>query len=60
MIQGFGRRGQSIRADIRNIGALRAAADQIEHCIHQAQAVVALTVAIAWSAGQLFRTPFRR
>src|ERR1700710_1071384 len=29
-IQAFGRKGESIRADIRDIGALRAAADKVE------------------------------
>jgi len=41
MIQGFGRRSQSIKADIRDIGALRAAADQIEQMFGKIDIVVA-------------------
>jgi NAD(P)-dependent dehydrogenase (short-subunit alcohol dehydrogenase family) len=40
MIQGFGRRSQSIKADIRDIGALRAAADQIEQMFGKIDIVV--------------------
>ena len=48
MIQGFGRRGQSIRADIRDIGALRAAADQIEQTFGKIDIVVANAAIQRW------------
>ena len=47
-IKAYGRRGDSIVADIRNIGALRAAADKIEHEYGKIDVVVADAAIQRW------------
>ena len=47
-IQGYGRRGESIRADIRDIGALRAAADKVERDHGKIDIVVADAAIQRW------------
>lgn len=48
MIQGYGRRGEGIRADIRDIAALRAAADHIEKSYGKIDIVVADAAVQYW------------
>ncbi len=47
-IQAYGRRGEAIRADIRDIKALRAAADKIEHDYGKVDIVVADAAIQRW------------
>jgi NAD(P)-dependent dehydrogenase (short-subunit alcohol dehydrogenase family) len=47
-IQAYGRRGQSIRADIRDIAALRRAADQVERDFGKIDIVVADAAIQRW------------
>jgi NAD(P)-dependent dehydrogenase (short-subunit alcohol dehydrogenase family) len=48
MIKAYGRQGQAIRADIRDIAALRAIADEIEHDHGQIDIVVANAAIQRW------------
>jgi NAD(P)-dependent dehydrogenase (short-subunit alcohol dehydrogenase family) len=47
-IQAYGRRGESIRADIRDIGALRAVADHVEQAYGKIDIVVANAAIQRW------------
>ena len=47
-IQSFGRKGEAIRADIRDIGALRAAADKVEQAYGKIDIVVANAAIQRW------------
>jgi NAD(P)-dependent dehydrogenase (short-subunit alcohol dehydrogenase family) len=47
-IRGYGRRAQAIRADIRDIAALRAAADQVEQAFGKIDIVVADAAIQGW------------
>jgi len=47
-VQGYGRRGEGIRADIRDIGALRTAADRVEQSYGKIDVVVADAAIQRW------------
>ena len=48
LLRGYGGKGESIRADIRDINALRAAADQVEHAHGKIDIVVADAAIQRW------------
>jgi NAD(P)-dependent dehydrogenase (short-subunit alcohol dehydrogenase family) len=48
LLRGYGGKGESIRADIRDINALRAAADQVEHTHGKIDIVVADAAIQRW------------
>ena len=48
-IQAYGRKGESVRADIRDIGASRAAADGIEKSYGKIDIMVANTAIQRWN-----------
>jgi len=56
-IQGYGRRSQAVRADIRDIAALRAAANQIEQQFGKIDIVVANAAIVIADAAFVWRRP---